>query len=253
MPSADKAAKRSARFSTATTSNQHSTILHDEILKERNRAAEHQAKKGWARMRQGINVEHRYLTDKKGKVIDGHRTDCISKRTTQLFWELVQAGVAPSTWKFADADAKHYIYQRLYAEFDELRYCENDWKAANFLSRKYSNFVGSLRRTGKISLQGGYWKQVPGSKVITRPVCGGVDVDCEEQRPLESSKRRAARRERRKQLTSAPAPHAPRPMLRDEGSATYDPLEDETSSSSASMTPHSSPSRVKAPIPSLDA
>ncbi len=96
---------------------------------------------GRARAAEGINVKMRYVVDRDGVPVDGHRAAVI-RSVARAFWnELSNKGLAPSKWKGGSSLQITEAY-RLQMEnlCEELRLCENGWKAEQIAIDNYSSW-----------------------------------------------------------------------------------------------------------------
>ncbi|KAF9477568.1 hypothetical protein BDN70DRAFT_101295 [Pholiota conissans] len=77
----------------------------------------------------GINVSMRYIQDKNGQVIDGHRAREIRIHARAVFVGFAMQGKLFASWGDADALSRRTFYNEMANRFDELQYCDLDWKA----------------------------------------------------------------------------------------------------------------------------
>lgn len=87
------------------------------------------SQRGQGRCRAGINVSMRYIQDKDGKVIDGHRAREIRIHARAIFVGFVMQGKQFTSWGDADATSRRLFYNEMVIRFEELQYCDLDWKA----------------------------------------------------------------------------------------------------------------------------
>ncbi|KAF9470603.1 hypothetical protein BDN70DRAFT_901973 [Pholiota conissans] len=85
--------------------------------------------RGQSRSRAGINVSMRYIQDKDGQVIDGHRAREIRIHARAIFVGFASQGKQFSSWGDADAVSRRTFYNEMASRFEELQYCDLDWKA----------------------------------------------------------------------------------------------------------------------------
>ena len=87
------------------------------------------AQRGQGRSRAGINVSMRYIQDKDGKVINGHRARDIRNHARAIFVGFAIQGKQILSWGDADAGSRRNFYNEMALRFEELQYCDLDWKA----------------------------------------------------------------------------------------------------------------------------
>lgn len=87
------------------------------------------AQRGQGRSRAGINVSMRYIQDEHGNVIDGHRTREIRMHARALFVGFALQGKHFMSWGDADAVSRKTFYAEMVSRFEELQYCDLDWKS----------------------------------------------------------------------------------------------------------------------------
>ncbi len=87
------------------------------------------AQRGQGRSRAGINVAMRFIQDCHGQVIDGHRAREIRIHARALFVGFALQGKQFSSWGDADALSRKNFYNEMVSRFEELQYCDLDWKS----------------------------------------------------------------------------------------------------------------------------
>ena len=85
--------------------------------------------RGQGRSRLGINVSMRYVQLKDGTVIDGHRATEMRNHARAVFVGFADDGKNFASWGEADAMSRRIYYNEMAFRFEELSYCELDWKA----------------------------------------------------------------------------------------------------------------------------
>jgi hypothetical protein len=83
----------------------------------------------------------RYIVDRDGKPIDGHQAGNIRAIARSIWAELSARGIAPKTW-ISDttlAVTEHYRHE-MQTRCEELRLCENGWKADQIAIDYYSSW-----------------------------------------------------------------------------------------------------------------
>ena len=71
----------------------------------------------------------RYIQDEHGNVIDGHRTREIRMHARALFVGFALQGKHFMSWGDADAVSRKTFYAEMVSRFEELQYCDLDWKS----------------------------------------------------------------------------------------------------------------------------
>ncbi|KJA27563.1 hypothetical protein HYPSUDRAFT_197768 [Hypholoma sublateritium FD-334 SS-4] len=87
------------------------------------------AQRGQGRSRAGINVAMRFIQDCHGQVIDGHRAREIRIHARALFVGFALQGKQFLSWGDADALSRKTFYNEMVSRFEELQYCDLDWKS----------------------------------------------------------------------------------------------------------------------------
>ncbi|KJA21039.1 hypothetical protein HYPSUDRAFT_203235 [Hypholoma sublateritium FD-334 SS-4] len=87
------------------------------------------AQRGQGRSRAGINVAMKYIQDEHGNVIDGHRAREIRMHARALFVGFALQGKQFMSWGDADAVSRKTFYAEMVSRFEELQYCDLDWKS----------------------------------------------------------------------------------------------------------------------------
>lgn len=87
------------------------------------------AQRGQSRSRAGINVSMRYIQDEHGQLIDGHRAREIHIHARAIFVGFANQGKQFTSWGDADATSRRTFYTEMVNRFEELQYCDLDWKS----------------------------------------------------------------------------------------------------------------------------
>lgn len=87
------------------------------------------AQRGQARSRAGINVSLRFVQDQHGQVIDGHRAREIRIHARAIFVGFANKGTHFLAWGDADAASRKHFFAEMASRFEELQYCDLDWKS----------------------------------------------------------------------------------------------------------------------------
>ncbi|KJA17629.1 hypothetical protein HYPSUDRAFT_206092 [Hypholoma sublateritium FD-334 SS-4] len=87
------------------------------------------AQRGQGRSRAGINVSMRFIQNSLGQIIDGHRAREIRIHARALFVSFALQGKQFISWGDADALSRKTFYNEMVSRFEELQYCDLDWKS----------------------------------------------------------------------------------------------------------------------------
>lgn len=85
--------------------------------------------RGQSRSCAGINVSMRYVQDEHGQLIDGHRAREIRIHAHAIFVGFTNQGKQFTSWGDADATSRRTFYTEMVNRFEELQYCDLDWKS----------------------------------------------------------------------------------------------------------------------------
>jgi hypothetical protein len=101
----------------------------------------------------GINVKMLYVVDITGKPVDGHRAGIIREAAREIWKHLSKAGKAPEQWKTdVPVDtADTYKYEMAH-RFEELRLCDNGWKAEQIAVDNYPSWRTNRIKARKFNL-----------------------------------------------------------------------------------------------------
>ena len=104
--------------------------------------------------RAGINVSMRYIQDKDGKVIDGHRAREIRIHARAIFVGFAMQGKQFASWGDADAASRRFFYNEMVIRFEELQYCDLDWKAEQIATDTFPGWKTTwMKKQKKASLE----------------------------------------------------------------------------------------------------
>src|ERR1700722_4834379 len=84
--------------------------------------------RGRTRVSNGENVSLKFVEDRNGDPIDGHRVTDLRALTRQIFFYFRDQGVAPASWALGSHLVQSYYRSEMYERFPELRLCINHWK-----------------------------------------------------------------------------------------------------------------------------
>ena len=79
--------------------------------------------------RAGINVSMCYIQEKDGQVINNHRARDIRNHTRAIFVGFTMQDKQFLSWGDVDAISRRTFYNEMVSRFEELQYCDLDWKA----------------------------------------------------------------------------------------------------------------------------
>ncbi|PPQ94902.1 hypothetical protein CVT25_004370 [Psilocybe cyanescens] len=109
------------------------------------------AQRGQGRSRAGINVSMRYIQDKDGQIIDGHRAREVRIHARAVFVGFAMQGKQFLSWGDADAISRRTFYNEMAIRFDELQYCDLDWKAEQIATDTFPGWkVTWLKKQKKV-------------------------------------------------------------------------------------------------------
>lgn len=112
------------------------------------------SQRGQGRCRAGINVSMRYIQDKDGKVIDGHRARDIRIHARAIFVGFAMQEKQFASWGDADATSRRFFYNEMVIRFEELQYCDLDWKAEQIATDTFPGWKATwIKKQKKASLE----------------------------------------------------------------------------------------------------
>lgn len=112
------------------------------------------SRRGQGRCRAGINVSMRYIQDQDGKVIDGHRAREIRIYARAIFVGFAMQGKQFASCGDADALSRRFFYNEMVIRFEELQYCDLDWKAEQIATDTFPGWKATWsKKQKKVSLE----------------------------------------------------------------------------------------------------
>lgn len=111
------------------------------------------AQRGQGRSRAGINVAMRFIQDCHGQVIDGHRAREIRIHARALFVGFALQGKHFCSWGDADALSRKNFYNEMVSRFEELQYCDLDWKSEQIAIDTYPGWKVTWQKKQKKLLE----------------------------------------------------------------------------------------------------
>ena len=78
---------------------------------------------------QGVNVSMHYVQREDGTVIDSHVAKTICQHARSIFIVFTQQGQLFTVWGDIDANCHSFYYNEMATCFEELGFCDYDWKA----------------------------------------------------------------------------------------------------------------------------
>ncbi|KJA23318.1 hypothetical protein HYPSUDRAFT_201597 [Hypholoma sublateritium FD-334 SS-4] len=112
------------------------------------------SRRGQGRCRAGINVSMRYIQDHDGQVIDGHRAREIRIHARAIFVGFAMQGKHFASWGDADATSRRFFYNEMVIRFEELQYCDLDWKAEQIATDTFPGWKATwIKKQKKASLE----------------------------------------------------------------------------------------------------
>ena len=89
----------------------------------------------------GENTTMVYVEDENGQTIDGHRASEIRASAYLMFQRFKEEGVAPTTWGKASVATANTFEREMEDAFEELRYCDDNWKARMVATLTYPKWA----------------------------------------------------------------------------------------------------------------
>ena len=84
-----------------------------------------------------------YMVDENGDQVPEHEKTAVRDVTREFFFELLEKGRAPNSWRRVAGDCKKELFYQLETQFEFLRYCNNHWKANMVPTNSYSQWRGN--------------------------------------------------------------------------------------------------------------
>lgn len=112
--------------------------------------------RGKTRIAAGENVSFGFVEDINGLTVNGFCVSEITSVTREIWAELHDRNMAPTTWGKSSATTRNFYRMEMYKRVPELQYCENHWKADHLTTMNYSGWYrkhilgGSGNRLPKI-------------------------------------------------------------------------------------------------------
>jgi hypothetical protein len=96
---------------------------------------------GRQRASKGVNVKMLYVVDINGNPIDGHKAGIMREAAREIWRHLSKAGKAPDQWKTdVPVDTADMYKFEMAHRFEELRLCDNGWKAEQIAVDNYPSW-----------------------------------------------------------------------------------------------------------------
>ncbi len=109
------------------------------------------AQRGQGRSHAGINVSMRFIQNTLSQVIDGHRAREIQIHARALFVGFALQGKQFLSWGDPDALSRKTFYNEMVSRFEELQYCDLDWKSEQIAIDTYPGWkVTWLKKQKKL-------------------------------------------------------------------------------------------------------
>ena len=125
------------------------------------------AQRGQGQSRAGINVAMRFIQNTLGQVIDGHRAREIRIHARALFVGFALQGRQFLSWGDADALSRKMFYNEMVSRFEELQYCDLDWKSEQIAIDTYPGWkVTWLKKQKKLLESQNGTKRARGCSVV---------------------------------------------------------------------------------------
>jgi hypothetical protein len=88
----------------------------------------------------GVNVTMRYVELASGKIIDGNRAANIRQYAWSTWVFMAKSGAPPATWGSADLKSREMYCREMTRTFEELGFCELDWKSKQIATDNYPSW-----------------------------------------------------------------------------------------------------------------
>ena len=97
-------------------------------------------KRGRPTKEEGPALRH-YLKDEDGNSMSAERLTLAGDKFKALANVLLDAGIAPPSWKKRTNDAYNFMHCEMKAEFVEFALCEGDWKGEMYFTTEYPHWA----------------------------------------------------------------------------------------------------------------
>ncbi|KAJ7476448.1 hypothetical protein FB451DRAFT_1243251 [Mycena latifolia] len=94
-----------------------------------------------------------YVTNAEGTMIDGYRATAIRARASQLFLQLADKNMAPTTWMKGGIELHSSFSAEICDHFPEMGLCANDWKVRYMAKKMYPSWYKARYATQSIKLE----------------------------------------------------------------------------------------------------
>ena len=88
----------------------------------------------------GVNVTMRFVELTNGDTIDGNRAADIRRHARSIWVYMAKTGTPPATWGSADLKTKEFYCREMRNRFEELSFCDVDWKAEQIATDNYPSW-----------------------------------------------------------------------------------------------------------------
>lgn len=89
-----------------------------------------------------------YLTTSSGEPMLKERATRLREDAKVVFNSLFYFSLDPDTWGKKFDDAANYVYNSLCAKYEELQFCENNWKVQTWVTDNYPDWMKNNRKAG---------------------------------------------------------------------------------------------------------
>ena len=93
--------------------------------------------RGKSHIAAGANVTFGFVEDSNGVVVDGFYISQLMGFMREVWLELLQKNLAPTTWGQGAATVCNFFQIEVYKHFPDLRLCENHWKVDYIATTNY--------------------------------------------------------------------------------------------------------------------
>jgi hypothetical protein len=108
--------------------------------------------RGKARASQGINVAMRYVEDRNGTVVNGHRATEMRRHARLIWVHMANNGGVPPSWGKADVKLSQTYCHEMRQRFPDLALCDLDWKADQIATDNYPSWFKNWSESSQKAL-----------------------------------------------------------------------------------------------------
>ena len=105
-----------------------------------------------------INVSMCYVQWEDGTIINGHVAKTICQHAHSIFIIFTQQGQLLTVWSDVDANCCSYYYDEMATHFEELGFCDYDWKANQIAMNVYPSWTRAGSQKDKKLIGQRWWQ-----------------------------------------------------------------------------------------------